>query len=226
MQRRTPMPAHVVRTQARMLVRRDRLPWLTLLVAGAAVAAGITGSEPGLIYDRSRVFEGEVWRLWTGNLVHFGMLHALVDIGLLLVLGRVLEWQHRKFVALSLVIVPLAVTGTVLLVDPQMETYGGLSGINLGWLVFLALRGWQKAWTDWFWPAVLLLYVAEVVQEAWLGHGMVRFDDPTIVVATWAHVGGGVAAAALFVAVRGPGPKCRGPGAQLTRDEIPTSVRA
>lgn len=181
------------------VVRADRAPWITLGVACLALVAAAGGTEAMFIYDRSRVLAGEVWRLWTGNLVHFGLPHTVVDIGLFVILGRLLEWSNRRLVVLSLILIPPCVTGAILLFDPQMSTYGGLSGLNLGWLVILALRGWQRAWTDWFWPAVIVLYVAEVVQEAWLGHGMVRFDDPSIRVATWAHIGGGAAAVALVV---------------------------
>ena len=46
-----------------------------------------------------------------------------------------------------------------------MNIYGGLSGVNVGLLVFLACRGWQRNLLDWFWPAVLVIHVVEVFLE-------------------------------------------------------------
>ena len=83
-----------------------------------------------------------------------------------------------------------------------MIRYGGLSAVNLGFLVFLACQGWQKNWFDWFWPAVLAIYVGEVVLEATVGHGhgggMIQFDDPSIHVATDAHIASAVFGVALW----------------------------
>ena len=75
--------------------------------------------------------------------------------------------------------------------DPTMNRYGGLSAVNLGLLLYLALQGWRRDWTDWFWPAVLLIYVGEVVFEivqGGRGGGMIRFDDASVRVATRAHI--------------------------------------
>jgi membrane associated rhomboid family serine protease len=74
-----------------------------------------------------------------------------------------------------------------------MNIYGGLSGVNVGLLVFLACRGWQQNLLDWFWPAILVIHVVEVLLEIrnhGVGGGAIRFDDSSIRVATMAHIGG------------------------------------
>ncbi len=181
------------------IFRQDRLPWVTLGVAVLAAVSCLAGWESVLIYDRAAVNAGQIWRVITGNVVHFGYIHAFVDIGLFLILGRLLEWQNRRLHVVSLTTLAILVTASVHFFDLQMTRYAGLSGINLGWLVYLALQGWQRKWTDWFWPAVLALYVAEIVEESFWGHGMVQFDDPNVRVATIAHIGGAVAAVAVWL---------------------------
>jgi hypothetical protein len=68
--------------------------------------------------------------------------------------------------------------------------------VNLGLLVFLACKGWQKSWVDWFWPAIIAIYLGEIVLEAAVGHGhgggMIQFDDPSVQVATVAHIPGAI----------------------------------
>ncbi|HEX3729438.1 MAG TPA: hypothetical protein VHV47_06510 [Opitutaceae bacterium] len=79
-----------------------------------------------------------------------------------------------------------------------------MSAVNLGLLVFLACLGWQKNWVDWFWPAVLAIYVGEIVLESVYrggrGGGMIAFDDPTVQVATAAHIPGAVFGVLLWAA--------------------------
>jgi rhomboid family GlyGly-CTERM serine protease len=172
-----------------------RLPWLYL--PGGALALLIQ-SRPALaralVYDRDAVIAGEWWRLWTGNFVHFGWLHFALDTGLWFLAGWTLVYNYRWWPNLvALALMPLAVTLTIFYFDPAMNRYGGISGINVGLLVWLALAGWQRSWSDWFWPAFLGIHVAELLYEHHLGGrggGMIRFDDPTIRVATLAHVGG------------------------------------
>lgn len=143
-----------------------------------------------LVYDRTLIIQGQIWRLWTGNIVHFGAHHFLIDTGLFLILGFLLERQYVRITRIALFLMPLAVTGAVFIFDPLMHRYGGLSGLNVGFLVFLACLGWQKSWTDWFWPAVLGLHILELVLEATNTHKIVEFNEPGIRVATIAHVGG------------------------------------
>jgi rhomboid family GlyGly-CTERM serine protease len=176
---------------ARQGVTAVSVPWGFLLVAAASAVSILTPAwRELLVYNRDAVNAGELWRLWTGNIVHFGWLHFLADTGLWLIIGWFVERAHPKAALISLLLIPLSVTGAVYYFEPDMIRYAGLSGMNVGYLVFLALTGWQKSWKDWFWPAVLGIHVLELILESTWGHGMIQFDDPTVRVATIAHVGG------------------------------------
>jgi rhomboid family GlyGly-CTERM serine protease len=183
-----------------------RFPWGFLLVALASSASILTpGWRDALVYDRGAIEAGQLARLWTGNFVHFGWLHFLADTGLWLIIGWFVERAHPWTARASIVLLPLAVTGAVYFFDPQMMRYAGLSGMNVGFLVFLALTGWQKSWRDWFWPAILGIHVLELVLESTWGHGAIEFDEPAIRVATIAHIGGIAYGIGLWLWTNGPG---------------------
>ena len=192
-----------MRSLLRSLFDPARIPWTFLVLGFAALVIQLhAGWRGSLVYQRDALLHGEWWRIWTGQLVHFGWPHFVADAGLFLILGRLLEWQHPWASRCSLAVMPLVITATLYWCDPAMVRYGGLSAVNLGLLVFLACQGWQKNWFDWFWPAVLAIYVGEVVLESTVGHGhgggMIQFDDPSIHVATDAHIASAVFGAGLW----------------------------
>lgn len=173
---------------------RLRLPWFFLAAALATLVIQCGGWRDALLYDRAAVAAGEWWRLWTGHLVHFGWPHFVADAGLLVILGWLVERPQPMLARWSLVWVPLVISGALFFFDPEMRRYGGLSAYNLGLLLYYAGHGWRRNWTDWFWPAVLLIYVGELVLEITAGHGLgggaIKFDDPAIGIATSAHIAG------------------------------------
>lgn len=187
--------------QIKDILDPKRLPWYYLaIVVVAAVVVAVPAIRPALVYNRNAIAQGELWRIWTGHVVHFGWPHGLADGSLFVLIGWVLERSQRKFSYWSLFLQPIVVSGALFWFDPTMNMYGGLSGVNVGLLVFLACRGWQRDRWDWFWPAILLIHVGELFLEIHnhgTGGGAIRFDDSSIHVATVAHVGGalyGVAA--------------------------------
>lgn len=178
-----------------------RLPWTFLVLAAVALAIEVNFTGHGswrerLIYDRPAVARGEWWRLWTGHVVHFGWPHFVSDTGLFVILGFLLEKRHPWLSRLALAVMPLVISGSLFFFDSSMARYGGLSAVDLGLLVFLACAGWRRNWVDWFWPAVLAIYVGEIILEATYGRGhgggMIRFDDPSVHVATAAHIPGAI----------------------------------
>lgn len=189
-----PSPLQALRELAVDVFDPRRFPWIYL---GIFLVSGVITGFPTLrqvfVYHRAEIASGELWRIWTGHLVHFGWVHYLADGLLFMVIGWALERSQRGYGRLSLLLLPVAVSGAVFFFDPKMTVYGGLSGVNVGLLIFLACRGWQHDLLDWFWPAVLGIHVLELWLEArnkGVGGGAIRFDDPTIRVATIAHVGG------------------------------------
>ncbi|HWA26468.1 MAG TPA: rhombosortase [Lacunisphaera sp.] len=173
-------------------------PPLVLLVALASLIVQLFPEwRPTLVYDRADIAAGQFWRIWTGHVVHFGWAHLFVDAGLLLIVGWISENQHPWFTRIGLVAMPAFISGCMFWLEPGMARYGGLSAFNLGVLLYIAAQGWRRDWTDWFWPAVIAIYVGEIIFEYYRGGqggGAIRFDDPDVHVATGAHL-----AAAVYV---------------------------
>lgn len=172
--------------------RQLRLPWLVLIAALTALfVQAMPAWRQSLLYDRAALAQGELWRMWTGHFVHFGWPHFLIDTGLLVILGWLVEKRYPWFTRLGLLLMPAFISTSIYVFEPTVLRYGGLSAVNLGLLLYAAVQGWRKDWTDWFWPAVLAAYLGELVFEYYRGGqggGAIRFDDPSIRVATGAHL--------------------------------------
>jgi rhomboid family GlyGly-CTERM serine protease len=175
-----------------LLPRSFRPPWLVLVTALAAFVIQLFPAWRGtLLYDRAALAQGEWWRVWTGHLVHFGWAHFLVDTGLLLIVGWFAENRHPWFTRLGLVLMPAFVSASLFWLEPDLGRYAGLSAVNLGLLLYVAALGWVHDHREWFWPAVIAAYAAELLFEhlrGGRGGGTIRFDDPGIRVATGAHL--------------------------------------
>ncbi|MBA4137897.1 MAG: rhombosortase [Opitutus sp.] len=145
-----------------------------------------------LIYERAAVGGGEFWRIWTGHAVHFGWPHFVADGGLLLIIGWTLGREFPRTSWLGLLLMPPFISAVIYFLDPEMTRYAGLSALNLGLLLLLAARGWKGDLRDWFWPAIVVIYVVELSYEIWKGGqggGFITFDEPGVKVATSAHLG-------------------------------------
>lgn len=185
---------------------KKTMPWA---VAGFALVAFVIQLVPALrsvlLYDRPMINEGQLWRIWTGHLVHFGWPHFIIDTGLLLILGWYGERLYPAFTRWALLLMPPFISAWIYWLDPEMIRYGGLSALNLGLLLYVAAQGWKRDWTDWFWPAVIAIYLGELVFEHYRGGqggGAIRFDDASVRVATSAHVASAVYAVLALVFIR------------------------
>lgn len=85
-----------------------------------------------LAFDREAILTGELWRIWTGHLVHFSIQHAVIDIVALLCLSQIMEdsigpWQ----LFLALVIGAALISIGLLYWAPQLNVYRGASGLSV-----------------------------------------------------------------------------------------------
>jgi len=181
-------------------------PWAAFSIALVAVLIqAIPSLRAVLVYDRSALADGELWRVWTGHLVHFGWPHLVVDAGLLAILGWYGERRYPAFTRWGLLLMPPFISAAIWSFDPAMQRYGGLSAVNLGLLLYVAAQGWRRDWTDWFWPAVIAIYIGELIFEHYRGGqggGAIRFDDASIRVATSAHLASAAYAALALLVTR------------------------
>lgn len=126
-----------------------RLPFVTLTLAAVAMALGLAPAlADTFALDRSAFTNGEVWRLLTGHLTHFDNDHLVWDVVALLVLGGLAELDSRRAVVWTLAIAAAAIGVSVVVLQPQFDSYRGLSGLDsaLFGLVIarLGLDGWRQ----------------------------------------------------------------------------------
>ena len=108
-------------------------PWTVatgLLVAIASL--GLVAPDPGILeFDREALHRGELWRLLTGSFVHWSGGHLVLDLGAFLAVGLLFERSlGRRYPAV--LAGALAAVGVLLLLDPRIERYRGLSGVAAG----------------------------------------------------------------------------------------------
>ncbi len=139
--------------------------------------------------DRHQVLAGEIWRIWTGHLVHTNPHHLALNSAAALVLyfgfftrikpGDLLGWGF-VFTAL--------ISAGLLSVFPEIEWYNGLSGLLHAFVVYFSIRRVRDgAKTYWIGPGLVWIKVlAEAVQGA-LGHAGLVGDMAVI---TQAHLMG------------------------------------
>lgn len=109
--------------------RAVRAPLVTLATAAlAAVALAV----PELFeLTREGLREGELWRLLGGHLAHFSAGHFAVDVGMFLALGLLYEPRYGSARwALLTAGSALALSAGVLLAEPDVDVYRGLSGVD------------------------------------------------------------------------------------------------
>lgn len=113
-----------------------RFPWIPLGL-GLLFAAASFAPADALEYERT----GEVWRLLTGQLVHWTPRMAAFDIGMLLGLGTWLEVRgDRRLAAVALMLGAGLTALAVHALSPDLTVYRGSSGLASTFFVLAAVR--------------------------------------------------------------------------------------
>jgi rhomboid family GlyGly-CTERM serine protease len=156
-----------------------------------------------LVYDRSAILNGEVWRTCSGNWVHFSATHLIYN---LIALGAVswiaVERGYRGFASVCLVSAVVIGLGLFWL-ERDLHLYGGLSGIATAAMTFVAAQGLRDQ-GPWRWVCIVALagLVGKVVMESaseellFVSVGTTPFKPVPL-----SH-GVGIIAAVVFTAVR------------------------
>ena len=133
--------------------------------AKGRVLGWLSSSDNNLLeLDRLRIAEGEWWRLLSGNLVHYGFYHLLMNLAALLVCGYVFFlrcnlWLYGGLLLFSGLCVGLGVYwGT-----PELMFYRGLSGVLHGLIIFGFLFSFKQ--TPWINGIGLMLVIGKLIHE-------------------------------------------------------------
>jgi len=176
-----------------------RVP-LLLFALPALVIAFAPPRLPLLLLERRGLFAGEIWRLWTGHWVHFSLPHLTWNLAALVAAGAWLErarpgWLLRH----TLVAAPLLSLALILL-EPAMHAYGGLSGLATSVVTLLALEQAHARRADRpLWIALLLLVAGKILAEAGQDTTFFTgFASPAVRPARWAHAAGALLGLGLW----------------------------
>jgi len=121
-------------------MRDLRFPWVSAAIAALCLAvAWVPGGGEALQYERARVAQGQVWLLLSGQLTHWSVRMAWMDLGVLLGLAAWLEaGGRRREMAFALGLGAVATAGAVQL-SPDLLVYRGSSGLASALFVLAAL---------------------------------------------------------------------------------------
>ena len=172
-------------------------PWATLAAFAIALGAFLSPAALRLLeYDRILAQDGQWWRLFTGNFVHYSRSELFWNAAVLLVAGAWAERVMAMRARVLYVIAPTMIGLALFLFEPHLGRYAGLSGVCAALVAFLALAQLRLSQADrWFWRTVLALLVLKIAAEAvlasrWFAH----YPDPTVRSVPLVHLTGVVAA--------------------------------
>lgn len=153
--------------------------WLTWLIGVSVCLAYLfPGWREAFIYDRTAIQEGEVWRLWTGHLVHFTWQHLCLDVLVFSLSSIIVEQLLGRRGRVLILMAAGGISLGLYAFAPALQRFGGLSGVavftaTLATLSLIrALPGWRIA--GW---VLLSLICLKVVLENYLPTGGLEFAD-------------------------------------------------
>ncbi len=188
-----------VRPRASTRGRRFGAP---VLLAAAAVLIHFVPAADGMLeYSRQSIAAGEVWRAFTGHWTHGSADHLAWDALVFAVLGCALVRRSRATFWWTVAGSAVAISFALFAIEPQWETYRGLSGIDAALFAALAATLWRdgKRREDRHLAAgALLLLGAKIVFELATGSTLFATAVPGHQVVPLAHLAG--LAAGLLVA--------------------------
>ncbi len=139
--------------------------------------------------DRQQVMSGEIWRIWTGHLVHTNMVHLSLNVVAALVIYFTFFTKIKlgELLAYSLVFTAL-ISIVLLYIYPGLDWYNGLSGLLHALVIFFSIRMVRDAgMVYWIGPGVVWLKVLAETIRAHLGYENI-IGDMTVI--TDAHLVG------------------------------------
>jgi len=143
-----------------------------------------------LLFDRTAILGGQFWRLWTGHWIHFSPSHLLWNVVALSFTGAWLEARQPGLLLRYTAVAAPAISVGLLVLEPHLITYGGLSGLGTGMVALLGItlcrsRGFDRT----IGVSTLVLLTAKLLHDLIPGTALLsRFDLPAVQASTTAHL--------------------------------------
>lgn len=154
-----------------------------------------------LAYRRSFVLEGQWWRLYSGNWVHFGWYHTAMNVlGLGLVGITLFARKNEVAWLLGLLLIPSVVGLSLFLYYPNVEEYRGFSAAIYGLLALGLILEWRH--NPWVNSAALVFLFGKIVAEQMPDYDVDYLKEQIgVAVAIEAHLWGVAAGVSLALMI-------------------------
>lgn len=180
-------------------------PWGAFSLALIAIAVWCFPSVASHFeLDRGVVFDGEPWRLVTGHFAHTSTSHLFWDVLMFVALGVAVERGSRSAFWITVTVSSLAISFAVLWLEPTIDIYRGLSGIDSALFGWWAMHHLARLWRAGNRSGVLLLgaagaaFAGKLVYELHTAHAFfVDSSDGEMLVVPMAHAVGAVVGALI-----------------------------
>lgn len=175
------------------------LPIISIFIIAISLVAYIFDAVSSiLIYERDAILDGEYWRVLSGHFVHFTGLHLSFNIIVFGVTGWIIEERGYPGYSLLIFLMAFTIGISLMILKPDMQFYGGLSGIAHGSLVYLALFGLKESylWNRMSW-LILIFVPIKMGTEMFVGSSL-AYSTETFVPVALSHLIGVVVAFAQF----------------------------
>lgn len=164
-----------------------RLPGVALLLTVAAFAVyAAPPLSPWLQFSRPAIADGQWWRLFTCHWTHWSLDHLMWDALVFVVLGILCERISRARMVVCLVVSAAAIPSVVWWLNPGLENYRGLSGLDSALFTLLLVALARSAIAERRWCGVAI----SMVMLAMFG-GKVIYETVTGATIFADHVAGG-----------------------------------
>jgi len=180
-----------------------RVPWFSVsLLIGCMATLAIPLVAELLVYERAAIARGEVWRIFGAHAVHYSGLHLFNNLLVLMPAVLLTEMRYPKELVRVLVVSAAAIGLAIFIFEPGILRYAGASGVSLGLITYVALRGlagnrrWQTVC-----GLVLALVGVKLAGESLFGWQLVNWEqEGGFVTVTLAHLAGVVSGLVVWCA--------------------------
>jgi rhomboid family GlyGly-CTERM serine protease len=144
---------------------------LTLFIVSISIIAyNFPRFSDLLVYDRQAILCGELWRLLTAPFVHFSASHIFWDVLVFGAAGCAIEAKRYRGFWLVCIISAIIPSLILLLISPELQQYGGLSGLATGAVAYFCLCSVLKTKKNRImWVVILVSMGAKIVAETVMG---------------------------------------------------------
>ncbi len=117
--------------------------WAVGMLSAVALLALVANCVPSLTqfmeFDRGAMAQGELWRLVSGHLTHWNSDQLLWDLATFVGLSVVCLWRSPRAFLWCVAGSALAISVGIWIMQPEIATYRGLSGIDSALFTLLAV---------------------------------------------------------------------------------------